>query len=56
MDIEQLIGAVYSKKALWQQQDVNHHNRGVIDKLWEQISVALGSNSKYIKLHSMNLL
>jgi hypothetical protein len=45
MDIEQLNGAVYLRKALWQQKDVNHHNRGVIDKLWEEIAVALGSNS-----------
>jgi hypothetical protein len=50
MDIEQLTGAVYSRK------DVIHHNGGVIDKLREEISVALGSNSKYIKHYSMNSL
>jgi hypothetical protein len=56
MDVEQLIGAVYSRKALWQKKDVNHHNRDVIDNLWEEVAVALGSNSKYIKLYSLNLL
>ena len=51
VDIEQLIGAFYSRKALWQQKDVNHHNQGVINKLWEEIAVALGSNS-FLSLRS----
>jgi hypothetical protein len=32
-DMQQLNGAVYSRKALWQQKDVNHHTRGVTDNL-----------------------
>jgi hypothetical protein len=54
-DIEQVIAAVYSAQAVLQQKHINHHNRGVNDKLWEEVTVSLGSNSKYIKLHGMNL-
>jgi hypothetical protein len=56
MNIEQLMAAVYSRRALLQQKHVNHHNRGVNEKLWEGVAVSFGSNSKYIKLYSMNLL
>jgi hypothetical protein len=44
-DNEQLIAAVYSRQALWQQKRVNHHNRGVNEKLWEEAAVSLGTSS-----------
>jgi hypothetical protein len=50
MDVEQFIAAVYSRKALWQRKHVNHHNPGVIDKLWEEVAFLLGCNSKYSKI------
>jgi hypothetical protein len=46
-DIEQLIAGVYARQALWEQKHVNNHNRGVNDKLWEEIAVSLGSNSNF---------
>ena len=29
----------------------NHHNRGVIYKLWGDVAVSLGSNAKHIKIY-----
>jgi hypothetical protein len=46
-DIEQLFAAVYSRQALWQQKYVNHHNRVLNYKLWEDVALSLGSNSNF---------
>lgn len=56
MNVEQLIAAEYSRKALKQQKHVSYHNWGVIDMLWEDVTVSPGSNSKYTKLYSTCLL
>ena len=41
-----LISLVYKRRALWDQKDRNHHNRYILDKLWEEVATELHSTSK----------
>ncbi|XP_054270252.1 uncharacterized protein LOC128991418 [Macrosteles quadrilineatus] len=46
MDVELLIAEVYERTPIWQYRHKLHHNRGVIDKEWEQISKALNTTKE----------
>lgn len=47
MDIEQLISAVFTRDALWDQRNPQHHNRYLLDKLWDAVAEELRTTSKY---------
>lgn len=38
MNTEDLINSVEIRRPLWDQQDPTHHNRYVLDKLWDEIA------------------
>ncbi|XP_043512715.1 uncharacterized protein LOC122530109 [Frieseomelitta varia] len=46
---------VYKRRALWDQKDRNHHNRYILDKLWEEVATELHSTSKEIRNKWKNL-
>lgn len=47
MDMELLISCVFAKNPLWDQNDDNHHNRFILDKLWDEVASEMKSTSKY---------
>lgn len=53
MDLEQLIVEVYARKPLWEVRNCQHHNRGVIVKLWGEIASVLESDCKYTAITFM---
>lgn len=46
MDIETLISAIFVKSPLWDQKDAQHHNRYILDKLWDEVAEEMKSTSK----------
>jgi hypothetical protein len=46
MDCELLISEVFSKKPLWQLSHRQHHNRGVLDKVWDKVANKMNSSRK----------
>ncbi|XP_063226037.1 uncharacterized protein LOC134532918 [Bacillus rossius redtenbacheri] len=55
MDVEQLIVEVFARKPLWQVKNCQHHNRGVIDKLWGEVASALESDTEELRKKWKNL-
>lgn len=48
MNKEQFISCIFVKNPLWDQKDPQHHNRYVLDKLWDGVPEEMKSTSKYI--------
>lgn len=48
MNVEQLISGIFVKNPLWDQTDRQHHNRFVLDKLWDSVAEEMNSTSKYL--------
>jgi hypothetical protein len=46
MHCELLIAEVFSKKPLWQLSHPQHHDRGVLDKLWDEVANKMYSSLK----------
>lgn len=46
MDIDEFISCVFVKKPLWDQKDSQHHNRYILDKLWDAVADEMKSTSK----------
>jgi hypothetical protein len=46
MDYKLLISEVFSKKPLWQLSHPHHHNRGVLDKLWDEVANKMNYSRK----------
>jgi len=46
---ERLIQEVRSRPPLWDQRNLNYHNRVVVNALWQDIADLLQVNSKYDK-------
>lgn len=44
---ERLIQEVRSRPPLWDQRNLNYHNRVVVNTLWQDIADLLQVNSKY---------
>ncbi|KAJ4450165.1 hypothetical protein ANN_01572 [Periplaneta americana] len=51
MDMNSFIGAVFSRPILWDQRNKNHHNRFVLDKLWDEVAQEFGVTSKILSLN-----
>lgn len=47
MDIDIFISSVFEKKPLWDQKDAQHHNRFILDKLWDAVAAEMKSTSEY---------
>ena len=47
MDIEKLIAEVFIRSPLWDQKDKNHHNRFILDQLWDEVGVKLKTKRKH---------
>ena len=47
MDIDSLISEIFVRPSLWDQKDKNHHNRFVLDKLWDEVAIKLNTTRKY---------
>lgn len=47
MDIDCLIGEIFLRPALWDQKNKNHHNRFVLDKLWDEVGAKLNTSRKF---------
>ncbi|CAH1978009.1 unnamed protein product [Acanthoscelides obtectus] len=43
MNTEELITSIFMKKALWDQKDPQHHNRFILDKLWDAVAKEMNS-------------
>ena len=48
MDTDKLVSAVFIRNALWDQRDVQHHNRFVLDKLWDEVAAEMKTTSKCV--------
>lgn len=46
MDIDSLISEIFIRLALWDQKNQNHHDRFILDKLWEEVAVKLNTSKK----------
>jgi hypothetical protein len=46
MDIESLVAEIFTRPALWDKSDKNHHNRFVLDKLWLEVAQELNTKRK----------
>jgi len=51
MDLQRLINEVHARPAIWDQKNVNYHNRDVILKMWREIARACEVSSKYIRTY-----
>lgn len=51
MDINILISSVFVKNPLWDQSDSQHHNRYVLDKMWDEVADELKSTSKFLLMY-----
>lgn len=47
MDLQRLISEVHARPAIWDQKNVNYHNRDVILKMWREIARACEVSSEY---------
>ncbi|XP_072397839.1 uncharacterized protein [Diabrotica undecimpunctata] len=47
MDIDNLISEIFIRSPLWYYKNKNHHNRFVLDKLWDKVAVKLNTKRKY---------
>ena len=47
MDLQRLITEVHARPAIWDQKNVNYHNRDVILKMWREIARACEVSSEY---------
>jgi len=47
MDLQRLINEVHARPAIWDQKNVNYHNRDVILKMWREIARACEVSSEY---------
>ena len=45
MDIDMLIGEIFIRSPMWDQKDKNHHNRFILDKLWDEVATKLNTTS-----------
>ncbi|XP_066251338.1 uncharacterized protein [Euwallacea similis] len=43
VNVDSLINEVYHRRPLWDRQNKHHHNRYVLDKLWDEISAILNT-------------
>lgn len=50
MDLQRLINEVHARPAIWDQKNVNYHNRDVILKMWREIARACEVSSEYREL------
>lgn len=50
MNVEVLISAVFKRKPLWDQKDPEHHNRYVLDKMWDEVAAEMKTTSKLLQL------
>lgn len=41
MDANRLITEIYKRPALWDQKHVLHRNREALDRIWQDLSIAL---------------
>ena len=46
MDVELLISKVFLRKPLWDQKDRQHHNRFVLDRLWDEVAEEMKTTTK----------
>jgi len=46
MNVDVLITSVFKRKPLWDQKDPEHHNRYVLDKMWDEVAVEMKTTSK----------
>lgn len=45
--VKQLIQEVKSRQPIWNRKHDLHHERGVIEALWEEIGIVLGKTRKF---------
>ncbi|XP_076658609.1 uncharacterized protein LOC143362394 [Halictus rubicundus] len=55
MSLDLLISLIFKNRPLWDQKDKNHHNRYVLDKLWEEVAKEMKSTSKIVRSKWKNL-
>lgn len=48
VDIERLVSSVFSRPAIWDISHEAHHNRFILDKLWQEVALETGCSSKTI--------
>lgn len=46
--MDALISAVFTRNALWNQKDKDHHNNLVLAKLWKEVALECNLKGKYI--------
>lgn len=51
---ERLIQEVRARPPLWDQRNLNYHNRVVVNALWQDIANSLQLNSKYSSVAAYN--
>lgn len=51
---ERLIHEVRERPPLWDQRNLNYHNRVVVNALWQEIANLLQVNSEYWKMNQIN--
>lgn len=44
MDADKLIAEVFVRTPLWDQKNIHHHNRFVLDKLWDEVAAILNTS------------
>ncbi|XP_054288084.1 uncharacterized protein LOC129003799 [Macrosteles quadrilineatus] len=49
MDVDNLISQVFMRPALWDKCDKNHHNRFVLDKLWNEVAEELKTKQTAVR-------
>ncbi|KAL1506356.1 hypothetical protein ABEB36_005736 [Hypothenemus hampei] len=49
MDIETLISEIFIRSPLWDQKSKYHHNRFVLDKLWDEVAVKLNTTRAVVR-------
>lgn len=54
MDLQRLINEVHARPAIWDQKNVNYHNRDVILKMWREIARACEVSSEYRPVRRMS--
>ena len=54
MDLQRLITEVHARPAIWDQKNVNYHNRDVILKMWREIARACEVSSEYTPRSSLS--
>ncbi|CAH1982190.1 unnamed protein product [Acanthoscelides obtectus] len=55
MDVDAFITSVFVKNPLWDQKDSQHHNRFVLDKLWDAVAEEMKTTRSIVRTKWKNL-